>query len=86
MAYNKPTPMKFGKFFNYFYKYWDYRSKRNTEHSAIEVVVLTSLILTHLKIDWDTLGWDLEELKWICHGLDNNYSILDPHNFADLPI
>ena len=83
MTYNKPTPIKFGKLLNYFYKYWDYRSKRNTEHSAIEVVVLTSLISTHLKIDWDTLGWDLEELKWIYHGLDNNYSILDPHNFTD---
>ena len=81
MTYNKPTQMKFGKFFNYFYKY--YTSKRNTEYSTIEAVVLTSLIFTHLKIEWDALEWDIEELKWICHALDNNCSILNPYNFTD---
>ena len=34
-------------------------------------------------MEWDVLGWDIEELKWICHALDNNYDILDPHNFTD---
>ena len=51
MTYNKPTPMKFGKLFNYFYKYWDYTSKRNTEYSEIEVLILTTLTFKHLKIE-----------------------------------
>ena len=29
-----------------------------------------------LKMEWD-------ELKLICYALDNNYDILDPHNFTD---
>ena len=28
-------------------------------------------------------GWDVEELKWICAALDNNYDILDPTYFTN---
>ena len=83
MTYNKPTQIKFEEFFNYFYKYWDYTSKRNTEYSDIEVLVITSFIFMHFKTEWDVLGWNIKELKWICHALDDNYSIHDPHNFTD---
>ena len=27
--------------------------------------------------------WDIEELKWICSALDNNYSMLDLRNFLN---
>ena len=56
MTYNKLTQIKFEKIFNYFYKYWDYTSKRNTEYSNIENVILTSLIFMHLKIEWEAMG------------------------------
>ena len=37
----------------------------------------------HLRTEWEKLGWDMEELKWICSALDNNYEILDPNYFND---
>ena len=75
--------MKFGQFFGNIYKYWDYASKRGIGYSLLEVLIMTSVIQTHLKIEWDALGWDEAELKWICHALDNMYKILDPNNFID---
>ena len=51
MTYNKLTQIKFEKIFNYFYKYWDYTSKRNTEYSEIEVLILTTLTFKDLKIE-----------------------------------
>ena len=29
------------------------------------------------------MKWDIEELKWICLGLDNNDSMLDPYQFIN---
>ena len=36
----------------------------------------------HLHKDWSALGWDIDELKWICVNLDYNNELLDPYNFT----
>ena len=71
------------KFFDYFYEYWDYISNRGTEYNQLEVTFQTPFIYMLLKMEWDVLRWDIEELKRICYALDNSYDILDPHNFTD---
>ena len=83
MTGTKCERAKFARFFDCFYKYWNYTSKRGTEYTELEVTFQTSFIYMLLKMQWDVLGWDIEELQWICHALDNNYDILDPHNFTD---
>ena len=69
--------------FDCFYKYWDYTSKRGIEYDQSEVTFQTCFIYMLLKKECYVLGWDIEGLKWICYALDNNYDILDPHNFTD---
>ena len=75
--------MTSGKCFNLFYKYWDAASKKGPEYSALEVFLFTNVLFMHLGTEWEKLGWDVEELKWICSALDNNFEILDPNYFKD---
>ena len=72
--------MKFTPFFIHFLKYWEYTSKRGTKCSGLEVVVLTAVISTHLRLEWTRRKWDL---KWICGALDHNYNIINPNCFID---
>ena len=41
---------KFANFFDYFYKYWNYTSKRGTEYTELEVTFQTSFIYMLLKM------------------------------------
>ena len=42
MTFTKIIPMTFGNFFPLFHKYRDIVSKRGTEHTSLEVEILTS--------------------------------------------
>ena len=55
--------MPFGTFFGVFWKYWDYTSKTETDYTAFEVLIMTSLLFEQLKNQWEKLKWDVEELK-----------------------
>ena len=66
-----------------FWKYCDYTSKRGTDFSVLEVLLLTNVLFMDLRTQWEKNGWDVEELKWICAALDNNYDILDPNYFTN---
>ena len=83
MTRTKCERAKFASFFDCFYKYWNYTSKRGTEYTELEVTFQTSFIYMLLKMEWGVLGWDIEKLNWIFHALDNNYDILDLHNFTE---
>ena len=83
MTFTKTTPMPLERFFNMFYKYWDLASKRGTEYTAFEVLLMTSVLFMHLRTEWEKLEWDVEELKWIFAALDNDYEDLDPNYFVD---
>ena len=75
--------MSFGKFFGLFYKYWDYASKRGTQYTAFEVLMLANIIYMDLKVKWENEKWDIEELNYFCRALDNNCEDLEPHFFND---
>ena len=60
MTGTKSGRAKFANFFDYFYKYWNYTSKRGTEYDQLEVIFQTSFIYMLLKMEWDVLGWDIE--------------------------
>ena len=73
MTVTKTIPMTFGNFFPLFHKYLDIVSKRGTEHTSLEVEILTSHLFMLLKIEWDKNKWDSEELKHICYALDAKF-------------
>ena len=83
MTFTKPNSVSFGKFFSLFYKYWDYASKRETQYTAFEVLMLTNVIYMDLRIKWENEKQDIEELNYICHALDNNCEDLDPPFFTN---
>ena len=83
MTSNKPSLMAFGKFFDYFLKYWNFRRERNGCHDQLEINILTSISFAYLREKWDAARWDIDELKWICCNLDYNNELFDPHNFID---
>ena len=83
MTFTKPNSVSFRKFFGLFYKYWDYLSKRGTQYTAFEVLMLTNVIYMDLRIKWENEKQDIEELNYICHALDNNCEDLDPPFFTD---
>ena len=75
--------MSFGKFFGLFYKYWDYASKRGTQYTAFEVLILANIIYMDLKVKWENEKWDIEELNYFRRALDYNCEDLEPHFFND---
>ena len=83
MTFTKPNSVSFRKFFGLFYKYWDYLSKRGTQYTAFEVLMLTNVIYMDLRIKWENEKQDIEEFNYICHALDNNCEDLDPPFFTD---
>ena len=83
MTFTKPNSVSFGKSFGLFFKYWDYASKRGTQYTAFEVLMLTNVIYMDLRIKWEKEKQDIEEFNYICHALDNNCEDLDPPFFTD---
>ena len=75
--------MTFGNFFPLFHKYWDTVNKRGTEHTSLEVGILTRgfVFFLLLKIKWDKNKWDTDELKDICYALDAKFEDLNPNYF-----
>ena len=76
MTFTKPNSVSFRKFFGLFYKYWDYLSKRGTQYTAFEVLMLTNVIYMNLRLKWENEKCDIEELNYICHALDKIVKIL----------
>ena len=56
-------------------------SKRGTEHTSLEVEILTSHLFMLLKIEWDKNKWDSEELKQTCYPLDEKLEDLNLNYF-----
>ena len=83
MTFNNTKPMYFGNIFSMFWKYLDYASKRGTDYSSLEVLLLTNVLFIDLRTQWEKIGWDVEELKWICAVVDHNYDILNPIYFTN---
>ena len=81
MTFTNTSSMSFERFFPLFHKYWDIVSKRGTEHTSLEVEILTSGLFLLLKIEWDKNQWDFEELKQICYTLDVKFEDLNPNYF-----
>ena len=51
MTFTKTTSMTFGNFFPLFHKNWDIVSKRGTEHTSLEVEILTSGLFCFLLLN-----------------------------------
>ena len=66
----------------HFLKYSNFKRNRNGYHNQFQIEILTSILYMHLHKDWSALGWDTDELKWICVNLDYNNELLDPYNFT----
>ena len=81
MTFTNTIPMTFGILFPLFNKYWDIVRKRGTEHTSLEVEILTSRLFMLLKIEWDKNIWDSEELKHICFALDAKFKDLNVNYF-----
>ena len=82
-TFTKTKPVSLGNFFGFFYKYWEYTSKRGTQYCALEVLLLTNVIYMDLRSKWEKQKWDIEELNYICLALDNNCEDFDPTFFTD---
>ena len=81
MTFTNTIPMTFGILFPLFNKYWDIVSKRGTDHTSLEVEILTSRLFKLLKIEWDKNKWDSEELKHIYYALDAKFEDLNANYF-----
>ena len=82
-TFTKRKAVSFGNFFGLFYKYWDYTSKRGTQYSALEVLLLTNVSYMDLRSKWEKQKRDIEELNYICLALENNCEDFDPTFFTD---
>ena len=65
MTFTNSKSVSFGKIFGLFYKYWDYASKRGTQYTAFEVLMLTDVIYMDLRIKWENEKRDIEELIYL---------------------
>ena len=83
MTFTNSKSVSFGNIFGLFYKYWDYASKRGTQYTAFEVLMLAKVIYMDLRIKWKKEKWDIEELNYICHTLNNNCEDIDLHLFTN---
>ena len=81
MTFTNSNAAAFGKFYNYFSKYWNFKRNRNGYHNQFQIDILTSILYMLLHEEWSALGQDIDELKWICVNLDYNNELLDPYNF-----
>ena len=82
MTFTNSTPATFGKFYNYFLKYWNFKRDRNGYHNQFQIDILNSILYMHLHDEWSAPRWDIDELKCICVNLDYNNELLDPYNFS----
>ena len=83
MTFGGTRPVASGKFFGYFQRHWNYCPQREVHYNSLEVFCLTSVVFIKLEEEWKKNKWDIEELKWICSALDNNYSMLDLSHFLN---
>ena len=72
----------FGKFFRFFFKYWNCVLNRENRESY-EIFVEMVLIYERLLKDWTAAKWCVNELRWICSNLDYNVSLFDPEPFLN---
>ena len=70
MTGTKSGRAKFANFFDYFYKYWNYTSKRGTEYTELEVTFQTSFIYMLIKngVGRVRLGYRRVEMDLSCLG------------------
>ena len=83
MTFTNVQPMSFGKFFEYFFQYWELVRRRGRGLNDLEVSVMTGITYAYLKNDWLKNEWDLRELDFFCGGIDVLYEDFDPNYFID---
>ena len=79
------TPVRFGKFFGFFEKYWHLYEQREILCSTFEVLIRTEALYTSLENKLNNNIWDIRELQWICSAINNNNKMLHANNFMDHP-
>ena len=84
--FNKMTltqvKISFGKFFRFFFKYWNCVLNRENRESY-EIFVEMALIYEQLLKEWTAAKWCVNELRWICSNLYYNVSLFDPEPFLN---
>ena len=83
MTFTNLLPVNFGIFYISFQFYWNYCRDRGRRLNDFEVLLLTNVIYIELRYEWEECKWDVNELNWICEGLNNNCNLLDPTNFIN---
>lgn len=83
MTFGGNGPVSFGKFFEYFERYWYYCQQSGVRYNSLEVFLYTKNQYTRLREDWEKYTWDIEQLDQICYAIDNNHDMLDPSNFLN---
>ena len=81
MTYISKQPVKFGKCFQLFQAYWNFCRQREGVADLTQILILTLSVFEKLQEEWKKFKWEMDELNWICYGVANNYSMLDPSNF-----
>ena len=83
MTFTNLLPVNFGIFYISFQLDWNYCHDRGRQLNDLEVLLLTNVIYIELRCELEKCKWDVNELNWICEGLNNNCNLLDPTNFIN---
>ena len=83
MTFTNLLPVNFGIFYISFQLYWNCCHDRGRRLNDLEVLLVTNVIYIELRYEWEKYKWDVNELNWICEGLNNNWNLLDPTNFIN---
>ena len=83
MTFTNLLPVNFGIFYISFQLYWNCCRDRGRRLNDLEVLLVTNVIYIELRYEWEKCKWDVNELNWICEGLNNNCNLLDPTNFIN---
>ena len=83
MTFTNLLPINFGIFYISFQLYWNYCRDRGRRLNDLEVLLLTNVIYIELRYEWEKCKLDVNELNWICEGLNSNCNFLDPTNFIN---
>ena len=84
MTYISKQPVKFGNFSPLFQAYWNFCRQREGVADLTQILILILSVFgvfEKLQEKWKKFKWEMDKLNWICYGIANNCSMLDPSNF-----
>ena len=79
------SPVCFGKYYNWFKKYWHYEREREINYSSFDIFIRTEAIFVCLEQEWNKNKWNIKELKWICSQINYDNKMIDTNLFLDDP-